>query len=159
MVNEPLIERFRTRENHKDLNLEENNSVGTKGAIFIDGVDINSVGLDFVRGSLSVIPQDSFLFEGSLGYNLDPMNQFTETEIIRFLKRFDVYRYLIPSSNGGDLDQDKGRNDSLNIQMESDSNEVSFYHGFDRILKLEQFFWNDQVIEALEIFLFIFERL
>ena len=41
------------------------------GSIEIDGVDIRSVGLEQLRQSLAIIPQDPVLFAGSVAYNLD----------------------------------------------------------------------------------------
>jgi ABC-type multidrug transport system fused ATPase/permease subunit len=36
------------------------------GRIYIDGVDVSSIGLHDLRGVVSIIPQDPQLFEGSL---------------------------------------------------------------------------------------------
>ena len=69
------------------------------GCIFIDGVDINSIGLNYVRRSVSVIPQESYIFDGTLKFNVDPMDQFCEEEIISFLEKFSIYKYLIPKTD------------------------------------------------------------
>jgi len=41
------------------------------GSIEIDGIDIRSLGLNELRQSLAIIPQDPVLFEGTVAYNLD----------------------------------------------------------------------------------------
>lgn len=42
------------------------------GRITIDGVDISKLSLSGLRSRMSIIPQDSQCFEGSLRENLDP---------------------------------------------------------------------------------------
>ena len=41
------------------------------GKIFIDGIDIGQVPVRFLRSRLSIIPQDPFLFTGTVRENLD----------------------------------------------------------------------------------------
>ncbi|XP_022670317.1 multidrug resistance-associated protein 1-like isoform X4 [Varroa destructor] len=43
------------------------------GKIIIDGIDIRDIGLHDLRHRLTIIPQDSVLFRGSLRLNLDPL--------------------------------------------------------------------------------------
>ncbi|EIW71597.1 hypothetical protein TREMEDRAFT_28299, partial [Tremella mesenterica DSM 1558] len=51
------------------------------GTIRVDGVDIRHVGLDTLRGQLGIIPQDAFLFGGSVRDNLDPGGDRTDQEL------------------------------------------------------------------------------
>lgn len=52
-----------------------------KGGIFIDGVDIRSVGLRTLRKNLSIIPQDPFLFKGDIRFNLDPFDEHSDARL------------------------------------------------------------------------------
>jgi ABC-type multidrug transport system fused ATPase/permease subunit len=51
------------------------------GTIKIDEVDIVELGLDILRNSITIIPQDPSLMKGSLRYNMDPFNKYTDIEI------------------------------------------------------------------------------
>ncbi len=52
-----------------------------KGKIYIDDIDITSIGLEKLRDSLTVIPQEPTLIEGSLRENVDPGNLYSDLEI------------------------------------------------------------------------------
>ncbi|KAI6657774.1 Multidrug resistance-associated protein 4-like [Oopsacas minuta] len=53
----------------------------SSGSIIIDNVDISSLDISVHRKRLSIIPQDPFLFSGTLRQNLDPLDEFTSEEI------------------------------------------------------------------------------
>lgn len=57
------------------------------GKISIDGVDIASMSLEQLRKGLSIIPQESVLFAGTVRSNLDPLGEHTDAEMWSCLQR------------------------------------------------------------------------
>ena len=51
------------------------------GKIEIDGRDLRDLGLDIVRSRLSIIPQDAFLFGGTVRENIDPTGVLSDAEL------------------------------------------------------------------------------
>jgi ATP-binding cassette subfamily C (CFTR/MRP) protein 4 len=56
-----------------------------KGCIIIDNLDISSLGLLDLRSKIAIIPQEPFCFKGTLRFNLDPFETFTDDELWKAL--------------------------------------------------------------------------
>ena len=60
------------------------------GKILIDNIDIGLVGLQDLRESITIVPQDPTLFTGTIRNNLDPFGLFTDEEIFAVLQRVQL---------------------------------------------------------------------
>ena len=83
-----------------------------EGAIYIDDVDISQVGLKKLRSNITIIPQDPTLMEGSLKFNIDPLNNHTEQEIEEVMREIGFW-YICERNleeNKNKPDEEKGLN-------------------------------------------------
>ena len=71
----------------------------------VDGEDIGRLGLEHVRKAFAVIPQTSFIFKGTLRFNIDPMDEVHDSVIASTLTDFDLADLLVPD----DYDQGHGQ--------------------------------------------------
>ena len=51
------------------------------GSVFVDGVDVASVGLKTLRGRVAIVPQAPTLFAGTIRFNLDMFGERTDEEL------------------------------------------------------------------------------
>lgn len=62
------------------------------GRCLIDGVDLSTLGLSDVRGRLGIIPQDPFLFAGTLRECIDPFGSSNDEQILEALQAVRLAR-------------------------------------------------------------------
>ncbi|NWI03817.1 MRP7 protein, partial [Tichodroma muraria] len=83
------------------------------GRILLDGVDSQLVGLEELRSRLAIIPQDPFLFSGSIRENLDPQGRRMDAELREVLEQCHLWDAV---TQMGGLDSKLGeRGKSLSV--------------------------------------------
>jgi ABC-type multidrug transport system fused ATPase/permease subunit len=99
-----------------------------EGAIFLDGVDVSRVSLGRLRKAIRLIPQSPVLFSGTIRSNLDPLDEYDDSDLISALDRVrwpnEQTSYISESTVVG-FDHSKADDDS-NLPSSSTS-----YNNFD----------------------------
>ncbi len=72
------------------------------GSISVDGVDLAKLGLDQIRKSITIIPQDSVLFSGTVRFNLDPFGVYSEPELWDALEKSHLKEFVQDFEGGLD---------------------------------------------------------
>jgi len=70
------------------------------GAIFIEGVNTQTLGLQTLRKSIGLVPQDPVLLQGSLRFNIDPFQMYPDSSIWEALRlvRLESYVRSLPGA-------------------------------------------------------------
>eukprot|EP00656_Telonema_subtile_P013916 TRINITY_DN17074_c0_g1_i7.p1 TRINITY_DN17074_c0_g1~~TRINITY_DN17074_c0_g1_i7.p1 ORF type:complete len:460 (-),score=73.76 TRINITY_DN17074_c0_g1_i7:220-1599(-) len=64
------------------------------GSVVVDGMDLSSIELSTVRGRMAFIPQQPALFGGTLRFNLDPFDRYSEDQIWEALHCVQLKKYV-----------------------------------------------------------------
>ncbi|XP_059156862.1 ATP-binding cassette sub-family C member 4-like isoform X7 [Physella acuta] len=74
--------------------------VEPQGSLYIDGIDIQAIGLHDLRSTISIIPQDPVLFTGSLRKNLNPFQQHQDDQLWKALEEVKLKDHIKDLPNG-----------------------------------------------------------
>ncbi|RFU80780.1 abc bile acid transporter [Trichoderma arundinaceum] len=99
----------------------------SEGRILIDGIDISTLKLGALRAAVAIIPQDPFLFLGTLRSNLDLREDKTDAELLSVLRRVQ----LISDVHGG-----KDGNKFSDLAMEIHPGGENLSHGQRQLICL-----------------------
>ena len=98
-----------------------------EGKIYMDDVDISQIGLKKLRSNITIIPQDPTLMEGSLKFNIDPLNNHTEKEIEDVMREIGFW-YICERN----LEENKNKPDNekgLNMIITENGGNISIGEG------------------------------
>ena len=105
------------------------------GSIFYDGVDITHIPLKNLRRGLTIIPQDTALFSGDVGENLDPSNAADRHDLENALSACNGVTALSNISTNPDGSSDQIKSQIL-LSSQVTSGGQNFSHGQRQILSL-----------------------
>ena len=76
------------------------------GHIYIDDVDTNKIPLTQLRESITVIPQEPVIFNGSLRFNIDPTNKVSDEKLNKLIEEVGLKEMMEHLKHDDDHDDD-----------------------------------------------------
>ncbi|XP_032289762.1 probable multidrug resistance-associated protein lethal(2)03659 [Drosophila virilis] len=71
-----------------------------EGSILIDRRDTNELGLHDLRSKISIIPQEPVLFSGTMRYNLDPFDEYSDAKLWESLEEVKLKKVVADLPSG-----------------------------------------------------------
>ncbi|EAR99967.2 ABC transporter family protein (macronuclear) [Tetrahymena thermophila SB210] len=87
----------------EEISDDEEKQLNCNMYIKIDGHNIKDLGLHTLRGGISIIPQVPFIFSGTIRRNLDPLNLFSDEQIIATLQDINLKVTSLPNGINTDM--------------------------------------------------------
>ena len=113
------------------------------GQILYDGVDITKLPRSRLRESLTIIPQEAILFNGTVRSNLDPAGLIPDTilqDALEHCKSIASFSSPLTSSHSstadGETNGDHGNDQSISLDTSVDARGDNFSHGQRQVLSL-----------------------
>ncbi|CAG2164889.1 unnamed protein product, partial [Oppiella nova] len=80
------------------------------GVVEVDGIDTKSIGLNELRQRISIIPQESVVFTGTVRRNLDPFGEYSDSHIWKALENTQLLQVVneLPGQLDGELSEGGG---------------------------------------------------
>lgn len=79
------------------------------GSIVIDGIDTGTLNLNALRTKLVALPQDPMFLAGTVRYNLDPVGNHSDTDLLSALDQMGLREAVYAQLGGLDADLDTDR--------------------------------------------------
>lgn len=95
------------------------------GVIEIDGVDISKIGLHSLRKNLVIIPQDPLLLEGTLRFNIDPFNEYSNEVVKKSLERVNFWSTIETKKKDEQAAHEVGR-PGIDMKLLSEHKDLNF---------------------------------
>eukprot|EP00606_Chrysophyceae_sp_TOSAG23-5_P001456 GSChrysophyteH2.ASY1.ANO1.1146.1 assembled CDS len=83
------------------------------GSIYIDGINISDIPLSQLRAGVEIIPQSPIVLKGTVRMNVDPFDQYTDTEVHEALRKTYMLKSItnLAKSQAEAEDSDANAND------------------------------------------------